>query len=107
MTKNHDRRRRPARVAEPVQVYLDRPDQSLLEQLTSQLGSTKSDVLRRGLAALERELSDPASHPALGIIGIATREAVPPAGYDVARDHDRFFADLEDARVQGKGRRAR
>jgi hypothetical protein len=107
MTKNHEHGRRPARVAEPVQVYLDRPDQSLLEQLSSQLGSTKSDVLRRGLAALERELSDPASHPALGIIGIAGRESTASAGYDVAREHDRYFADLEDARVRGKGRRAR
>jgi hypothetical protein len=107
MTKSHEPRRRSARSAEPVQVYLDRPDHSLLEQLTSRLGSTKSDVLRRGLAALERELSDPASHPALGVIGIAAGETSASAGYDVAREHDRYFADLEDARVRRKGRRAR
>lgn len=107
MTKNHEQRRRPPRVAEPVQVYLDRPDHSLLTHLSAQLGSTKSDVLRRGLAALERELSDPASHPALGIIGIAARETAEAADYDVAREHDRYFADLEDARVRGKARRAR
>jgi hypothetical protein len=107
MTKRHEPRRRAARIAEPVQVYLDRPHHALLEQLSSQLDSTKSDVLRRGLAALERELSDPASHPALGVIGIAAIETVPRADYDVAREHDRYFADLEDARARGTGRRAR
>jgi hypothetical protein len=107
MTKSHESRKRPARVAEPVQVYLDRPQQTLLGQLSSMLGATKSDVLRRGLAALERELSDPASHPALGLIGIAARETAAPAAYDVAREHDRYLADLEDARPRGKGRRAR
>lgn len=33
MTKHHDSRRRPARVAEPVQVYLDRPGRERLERL--------------------------------------------------------------------------
>lgn len=45
--------RRPARLAEPVQVYLDPPDRERLERLTRDLDATKSDVLRRGLAALE------------------------------------------------------
>jgi hypothetical protein len=107
MTKHHDQRRRSARVAEPVQVYLNPADQALLNDLSALVGSNKSDVLRRGLAALERELSDPASHPALGIIGIAAHETAASAGYDVAREHDRYFADLEDARARGKGRRAR
>ena len=55
MKDGHDsrRRRRRARVAEPVQVYLDPPDRARLERLTTQLEATKSDVLRRGLEALE------------------------------------------------------
>lgn len=55
--------RRPSRVAEPVQVYLDPADRDRLERLTRDLDATKSDVLRQGLAALEalrREAADPA-----------------------------------------------
>ena len=49
----------PARVAEPVQVYLAEPDRDRLERLAEELGLTKSDVLRRGLlgARFEREKS--------------------------------------------------
>ena len=43
------------RVSEPVQVYLAGPDLDRLERLASRLGATKSDVLRRGLSALEAE----------------------------------------------------
>jgi NurA-like 5'-3' nuclease len=62
MTPRHDKPRKPSRVAEPVQVYLDRPDRERLERLASQLGATKSDVLRRGLEALESLFRRPASH---------------------------------------------
>lgn len=44
------------RVAEPVQVYLARPDRERLERLARKLASTKSDVLRQGLLALESQL---------------------------------------------------
>jgi hypothetical protein len=55
MTKHHDRR--PSkRVAEPVQVYLDRADRERLERLAERLDATKSAVLRRGLEALESQL---------------------------------------------------
>ncbi|MEX0692752.1 MAG: hypothetical protein WD043_13005 [Gemmatimonadales bacterium] len=47
--KRHDK----GRVAEPVQVYLDPGDRARLDRLTARLEATKSDVLRRGLAALE------------------------------------------------------
>lgn len=45
----------PARVAEPVQVYLGLADRERLERLAGKLGATKSDVLRRGLEALEAQ----------------------------------------------------
>ncbi len=64
MNTRHDRTRKPRRVAEPVQVYLERHDRERLERLTSQLGSSKSDVLRRGLEALESLLRRPASRTA-------------------------------------------
>ena len=54
MTKRHeDKGKRTPRVGEPVQVYLTDPDRDRLERLATELDTTKSDVLRRGLEALE------------------------------------------------------
>jgi hypothetical protein len=95
MKHNHDKQRRP-RVSEPVQVYLDPEDRERLDRLTGHLHTTKSDVLRRGLEALERQITDPAQHPALQLIGIAagyTRR--PSPDYDAVVEHDRFLADTE------------
>ena len=93
MTKSHDTKAK--RVSVPVQVYLDRGQRRRLEQLAGELGLSKSDVVRRGLEALERQMADPAEHPALRIIGIASAETTKPADYDIAREHDRFLAESE------------
>jgi hypothetical protein len=53
MKRDNEKRRRGPRVAEPVQVYLETSDRARLDRLTTRLGATKSDVLRRGLEALE------------------------------------------------------
>lgn len=97
MSKPHDPKKRPARLTEPVQVYLDSEDQLRLARLTTQLDATKSDVLRRGLEALERQVADPARHPALSALGLADGSATAGPGYDVAREHDRFLAESEVA----------
>ncbi len=96
------------RVAEPVQVYLDRPDRVRLERLAADLNATKSDVLRRALEALEQQLTDPESHPAIRMIGLAGAHARrrSPA-YDVAIEHDRFLAEQEVASWKKPGRRKR
>jgi hypothetical protein len=83
-----------SRVREPVQVYLDGPDQERLERLTGRLGATKSDVLRRGLQALEQQVSDPSRHPALRIAGLL--RATDAVTEDAAREHDRVLADAEE-----------
>jgi Arc/MetJ-type ribon-helix-helix transcriptional regulator len=93
---------RAKRAREPVQVYLDPPDRKRLERLTSEMETTKSDVLRRALEALERELLDPEQHPALQIIGVAGAREGREGDIDVARDHDLYLADLEDRRVSTK-----
>lgn len=81
----------------PVQVYLDRLSQDRLDRLATSLGSTKSDVLRRGLLALERELTDPAAHPALRLVGsVQVGSTLPSIEYDVAREHDRFLAQVSE-----------
>lgn len=96
---------RSGRVREPVQVYLAQDEQERLKRLTEQLDSSKSDVLRRGLEALERELLDPERHPALAIVGLATSAGHPPT-LDAAREHDRVLADTEERSWRG-GRRRR
>src|SRR5688572_31669835 len=65
--QTHDTTMSPKRVSEtaPVQVYLDRQSRERLDHLAVSLDATKSEVLRRGLLALERETTDPASHPVL------------------------------------------
>lgn len=55
MKVGHEQAKRPSRVAEPVQVYLQPPDRERLDRLTGRLGTTKSAVLRRGLEALEAQ----------------------------------------------------
>jgi hypothetical protein len=90
----------PKRVSEaaPVQVYLDRPSRDRLDRLAKHLELTRSDVLRRGLLALERETSEPALHPVLKLAGTAV-ESGPPVGYDVAREHDRFLAEVAEREI--------
>jgi hypothetical protein len=105
MTKIHDKNGN--RIREPVQVYLDGGQRRRLERMAGQLGLTKSDVVRRGLEALERQLADPADHPALRIIGIAVAETAPDAGYDVAREHDRYLAESEEESWKPATRRKR
>lgn len=97
----HDR----VREAAPVQVYLDPATQDRLDRLVSSLGTSKSDVLRRGLMALERELTDPASHPALLLAGIASEGA--PIGYDSARDHDEVLAAVHEGPARARTTRRR
>lgn len=92
------RARKPPRVSEPVQVYLHRPDQDRLKRLTERLGTNKSDVLRRGLEALERQLTDPDDHPALRLVGLGASDIDPPPAADAAdsvEEHDRFLTDSE------------
>src|SRR5512138_1984999 len=88
--------RRRVREAAPLQVYLVPDERERLERLADQLDATKSDVIRRGLLALERELTSPSAHPALRLIGIADTE-VPGTPADAARQHDRLLADAEEA----------
>ncbi|WP_423927472.1 hypothetical protein [Candidatus Palauibacter sp.] len=98
MSTVHDGGGKPGRVSEPVQVYLAPNERDRLERLRKELDTTKSNVLRRGLEALELQLSDPDRHPALSIIGIAgatrSRGDLSP---DPARAHDDVLADAEIA----------
>ena len=89
--------RRRIREAAPLQVYLVADERDRLERLADQLDATKSDVIRRGLLALERELQSPTSHPALRLIGIADAEKPGLTPVDAARAHDHEIAEGEEA----------
>jgi len=106
------RKKKTGRVSEaaPVQVYLGSAERERLDRLAGRLGATKSEVLRKGLEALERQVTDPELHPLLRIIGLAGDAGRDDSdlGYDVAVEHDRFLADSEITswgRKPGRGRR--
>jgi hypothetical protein len=63
--------------------------------------------VRRGLEALERQMADPAEHPALRIIGIGSGETAKGAGYDIAVEHDRYLAESERKSWKAAPRRKR
>ena len=89
--------RRRVREAVPLQVYLVADERDRLERLADQLDATKSDVIRRALLALERELQSPTSHPALRLIGIADAEKPGLAPVDAAREHEHEIARGEES----------
>src|SRR3954468_2247525 len=88
--------RRRVREAAPLQVYLVADERDRLERLADQLDASKSDVVRRGLLALERELLSPTAHPALRLIGIADAETAGVVEGDAARNHDQLIAEAEE-----------
>ena len=88
--------KRRVREALPVQVYLVGDERQRLDRLAGHLDVSKSDVIRRGLLALERELLSPSEHPALRLIGIADGES-PRGTIDAARDHDQVLTETEEA----------
>lgn len=92
------------REAAPLQVYLDAAERARLERLADQLALTRSDVVRRGLEALEREVTDPEENPILRLIGMVSAERSDDTR-DAAREHDQVLADAEEASWTRKGRR--
>ena len=77
-------------------MYLVGDERQRLDRLANHLDASKSDVIRRGLLALERELLSPTEHPALRLIGIAEGEAT-STKIDAARNHDQLLAEDEEA----------
>jgi hypothetical protein len=98
-------RKRSNRVKEPVQVYLDRQDASILSNLAEQTGQSKAEVLRRALRQLaQRELTG-TKKPGwsfdvlIGVLG--DDPSYPP---DMAERHDYYLAKYLEER-KGSGAR--
>lgn len=88
----------PPRVREPVQVYLEADDSSLLARLTASSGLSKAEVMRRGMRAFAREQD--VESPMLAFFAEnATGDW--PAG--VAVEHDAVLAESYVGK-RGKGR---
>ena len=80
--------RRPSRVREPVQVYLDQQDRALLESLARETGLSRAELIRRGLRRLAGdELTERRPGWSLDVlIG-----AIPDGPPDLAARHDDYL----------------
>ncbi|MHB1068964.1 MAG: ribbon-helix-helix domain-containing protein [Gemmatimonadaceae bacterium] len=88
----------PSRVREPVQVYLEADDSSLLARLAATSGLSKAEVMRRGMRAFAREQD--VESPMMAFFAESV-SGVWPAG--VATDHDAVLAESYLGH-RGKGR---
>jgi len=93
------RKQKSTSVREPVQVYMDAPDRSLLEQAAIASGLSRAEVLRRGLHRFAAELLADAS-PALAFLESAASVVPIAPAPDVAARHDEYLADWEVATWQ-------
>lgn len=74
----------------PVQVYLDRRYQDMLDRLAQKLGISRAETLRRGLEALMRESVPASKDPAWQLIGLLGEDTDSPGDLSVA--HDSYLA---------------
>lgn len=80
-----------ARVREPVQVYLDRPDRALLDTVAARTALPRSEVLRVALRRMAAELPD-AERPgaSLGTL-MGALDKAPGVPRDLAARHDEYL----------------
>jgi len=72
-----------------VQVYLDRSYQSKLSLLTTRLGISQAEALRRGLDALVRNMIQPEDDPAMQLVGLMGDQSDSPG--DLSIEHDAYL----------------
>ncbi len=84
-------KRSAGKVREPVQVYLDRSDRALLEELSRRTGLPRAELLRRGLRRLaDGELAERAPGWSFDrLVGALGSDAEIPA--DLAARHDDYL----------------
>lgn len=77
------------RVREPIQVYLDARDRSLLDRLAKEASVPRSEVLRMGLRRLETDAAGDSRGAGLrALIGVMEGADVPS---DLASRHDDYL----------------
>lgn len=80
--------KRPAPVREPIQVYMAQDERRLLDQLASQTGLSRAEILRQGLRrfAADRAVE---GGPMQELLRSFRRKSWPA---DIAKNHDEHLA---------------
>jgi hypothetical protein len=77
------------RVREPIQVYLDGRDRSLLDRLASEAGVSRAEILRMGLRRLANDVAGEARGAGFrALMGVIDGPDVPR---DLASRHDEYL----------------
>jgi hypothetical protein len=83
--------KRPLRVKEPVQVYLDDRDRSLLEELAEKSSLSRAELLRMGLRRLSHDLlGEQRAGGSLDLL-IGVLDDAPDVPKDLAARHDEYL----------------
>ena len=90
------RKRSAGRVREPVQVYFDRTDADILDELVERTSLSKAELLRRGIRRLAEELHG--TKPGGGVNALM-------GSLDAAMDVPRDLAARHDDYLYGNGER--
>lgn len=95
MSKPYKRREeKPKAVKEPVQVYMDRRDRSLLDEVASAEGISRAEVLRRGVRAYARQRIPPGESPLDRFMREARKLDWAPGPTDIGERHDDYLAEI-------------
>jgi len=89
------RRKKPAMVREPIQIYLDRAERHQLDLLARELDVSRGEVVRRGLEALRRSTPKSFYEAFEPLIGSMSGRDLPA---DLSENHDKYLADALEAR---------
>ena len=82
---------RPKRVGEPVQVYLDDRDRSLLDKLADREALPRSEILRMALRRLAADLPGEARRGASLATLLGVLDSAPDVPRDLAARHDDYL----------------
>jgi hypothetical protein len=97
-------RRKKNQVREPIQVYVDRDDRALLDEVATRTGLARAEVLRRGLRAVATQLLG-ATRPgsSLEVLTGALGDD-PDLPQDLAARHDEYLVGILPKPKTGRGR---
>ena len=90
--------KKPDRVREPVQAYLDDADVDLLEELSQRISAPKAEVIRRAIRRMAQDL-DVASRPGASLAALTgALDADSELPTDLAARHDDYLYGDEPGR---------
>lgn len=89
------RKKKPAAVREPIQVYLDLEERRQLDLLSHKLDVSRAEVLRRGIESLRREKAQSFYEAFEPLIGSVDSPDMPT---DASVNLDEYLADALEAK---------